>query len=137
MEPPAAVAPGLYETPVRNPRVLSGFGRRRGRVHTGLDLRSRDRTDGFVRAAREGVVESAGRDGPYGLSVLMRHADGWKTRYAHLRRIHVQAGQLLQVGDLIGLVGATGRATGPHLHFEILRPDLRPVDPAPWIGQPQ
>ena len=63
----------------------------------------------------------AGRKGGYGKMVEVTHANNYRTRYAHLSKILVRKGQRLQQKDLIGEVGATGRATGPHLHYEIIK----------------
>jgi murein DD-endopeptidase MepM/ murein hydrolase activator NlpD len=87
-------------------------------------------------AARDGVVTFAGREGPYGLCVRIVHPDGWSTRYAHLRRLYVSEGRTVAAGDALGEVGSSGRSTGRHLHFELLLPDGRPVDPGPWIDGP-
>ena len=65
--------------------------------------------------------------------VELRHKDGLVTRYGHLSRINVQVGQKINVGDIIGEVGSTGRSTGPHLHYEV-RIDNKPVDPARYIA---
>jgi murein DD-endopeptidase MepM/ murein hydrolase activator NlpD len=65
--------------------------------------------------------------------ILLQHRDGYYTRYAHLRRVAVRLGESVQALQEIGTVGATGRATTAHLHFEILTPDRRPVNPAPFL----
>ena len=99
-------------------RITSGYGRRWGQMHTGMDI------DGYkgqpVGAAAAGVVVSAGRDGGYGKMVTLRHGNGLVTKYAHLSKIEVSVGQNVERGDLIGLVGSTGRSTGSHLHFEVI-----------------
>jgi murein DD-endopeptidase MepM/ murein hydrolase activator NlpD len=73
-----------------------------------------------VYATADGTVESAGYSGDYGNLIVLRHAFGLSTRYGHLSRFEVNAGQQVKRGDVIGYVGATGRATGAHLHYEIL-----------------
>jgi murein DD-endopeptidase MepM/ murein hydrolase activator NlpD len=85
--------------------------------HTGLDFAAE--TGAPVIAARCGRVIEAGRDDRYGLYVDIRHALGWVTRYAHLSRIVVDEEDFVWRRRRIGAVGATGRVTGPHLHFEI------------------
>ena len=111
----------------------SGFGRRVDpiegdlRVHTGIDLRAAAGTP--VRAAGPGVVTFAGQAGGYGNLVTLDHGGGLETRYAHLADIGVKVGQRVDPGTQLATVGATGRATGPHLHFEVRR-DGRAVDPA-------
>jgi murein DD-endopeptidase MepM/ murein hydrolase activator NlpD len=73
-------------------------------------------------------VVAVGNRGAYGLLVEVDHGEGWTTRYAHLDSTHVEVGDLLYQGELVGRVGSTGNATGPHLHFEI-RLDGAAVDP--------
>ena len=86
--------------------------------HQGLDI-STDRGQP-VYATADGTVESAAYTGEYGNLVVLKHAFGLATRYGHLSRFAVKAGQTVKRGDVIGHVGATGRATGTHLHYEIL-----------------
>ncbi len=75
-----------------------------------------------VTAARAGQIVFAGGDPccSYGLNIVIRHDQGYETRYAHLSTIGVKLGQFVEVGQSIGISGATGRATGPHLHFEVI-----------------
>jgi murein DD-endopeptidase MepM/ murein hydrolase activator NlpD len=86
--------------------------------HTGIDI-STDRGEP-VYATADGTVESAGWYGDYGNMIVIDHDFGLVTRYAHLSGFAVQAGQKVERGRVIGFVGATGRATGPHLHYELL-----------------
>ena len=110
----------------------SGFGwrddpiRHDERFHSGTDYRADPGTN--VRAAGDGVVVFAGRMGGYGNLIAIDHGGGVVTRYAHLQKILAKKGDAIAAGTHIGEVGRTGRATGPHLHFEILL-DGRPVDP--------
>lgn len=113
-------------TPVQGKtRFTSGFGGRRhpvsgqGDFHEGLDMAGPSGTP--VVATADGVVTYAGWQGAYGRLVKIRHADGLETRYAHLRRIHVEAGQKVSRGDRIGDMGSSGRSTGTHLHYEVRR----------------
>ncbi|MEU0336454.1 transglycosylase family protein [Streptomyces sp. NPDC006193] len=85
--------------------------------HTGVDFAVPTGTS--VRAAATGHVVSAGWGGSYGYQVVLRHADGRYTQYAHLSAISVRAGQSVAAGQRIGRSGATGNVTGPHLHFEV------------------
>ncbi|MEU8467347.1 transglycosylase family protein [Streptomyces sp. NPDC029006] len=85
--------------------------------HTGVDFLVPTGTS--VRAAAAGHVVSAGWGGSYGYQVVLRHADGRYTQYAHLSAISVRAGQSVSVGQRLGRSGATGNVTGPHLHFEV------------------
>jgi peptidoglycan hydrolase-like protein with peptidoglycan-binding domain len=94
------------------------FGPRGNRFHTGVDLLAA--SGAAVRAAGSGRVAFAGYStGGYGNLVVIRHAAGVSTWYAHLSHIDVRRGQPLSTGELLGRVGATGNATGPHLHFEV------------------
>jgi murein DD-endopeptidase MepM/ murein hydrolase activator NlpD len=119
-------------------RVSSEFGPRRHpihgdhRMHAGLDVAAAQGAP--VMAARGGVVTHAGRMGGYGLMIEMEHADGMTTRYAHLDRLDVELGDELRTGVRIGSVGATGAATGPHLHFEV-RVDGEPSDPSKLLAK--
>lgn len=103
------------------------------RFHAGTDLASPAGTR--IIASARGVVSRAGWVGGYGLLVTIDHGNGVETRYAHLSRIAVSPGQKVVPGDLIGLVGSTGRSTGPHLHYEV-RHGGRAVSPKPArVGQ--
>jgi len=98
----------------------------RARFHAGVDFRAAYGRE--VPTAAPGRVVFAGERGNYGNSVVVEHAGGVQTRYAHLSTIEVSTGQELASGDVVGRVGQSGRATGPHLHFEVLL-DGRRVDP--------
>lgn len=121
-------------SPVRgSSSVSSRFGLRRDpfrkvpAFHSGVDLRA---TYGAaVIATAPGKIVKAGWDGAYGRSVEIAHDNGISTVYAHLRSIKVKRGQRVAKGDVVGLVGSTGRSTGPHLHYET-RIGGRSVDPA-------
>jgi murein DD-endopeptidase MepM/ murein hydrolase activator NlpD len=98
--------------------VGDGFGPRGHRFHAGIDLPAPAGTD--VAAAAPGVVTwAAPRGGGWGLLVVVRHPLGVRTLYAHLESIDVHVGQQVSGGAVLGRVGATGDATGPHLHFEV------------------
>jgi murein DD-endopeptidase MepM/ murein hydrolase activator NlpD len=97
------------------------------KFHGGIDLRAA--YGQTVPAAADGRVVSAGEQGAYGLSIVIEHSTGLQTRYAHLSAIDVAVGDSIQQGQEIGRVGQTGRATGPHLHFEVIQ-DGRRVDPS-------
>jgi murein DD-endopeptidase MepM/ murein hydrolase activator NlpD len=139
---PAAVAPVPADAPVEREdatwvrpvagRVSSPFGERidplhgHRAVHSGVDLAAPAGSP--VAAAAGGVVVRAGERGGYGLAVEVEHEDGTTSLYAHASRILVSAGDRVDRGQPIALVGHTGRATGDHLHFELRRAG-RPVDP--------
>ncbi|HEX7583992.1 MAG TPA: M23 family metallopeptidase [Prolixibacteraceae bacterium] len=96
--------------------VLSKYGRRGRRMHTGTDIRLN--SGDTVRCAFDGRVRLAKRFSGYGNLVLVRHNNGLETIYAHLKAIKVKVNDTIKAGDLIGLGGRTGRATCNHLHFE-------------------
>lgn len=85
--------------------------------HTGVDFSAASGTT--VSAVGAGTVVTAGWDGSYGNQVVIEHADGHYSQYAHLSSLSVSSGQQVGTGDEIGLVGSTGNSTGPHLHFEV------------------
>lgn len=103
--------------------ITSGFGNRRDPIigrsafHAGIDMSAPRGTP--ILAAGSGTVKKAGRSGGYGKLVEIEHANGLRTRYAHLSRISVKVGQVLTAGEKIGEAGSTGRSTGPHLHYEV------------------
>jgi murein DD-endopeptidase MepM/ murein hydrolase activator NlpD len=109
-------------SPMEFSRVSSGFAMRfhpilqRMRAHNGIDYAAPKGTP--ARIVGDGVVEFAGWQNGYGNTVIVRHAGGKETLYAHLSRVDVRKGQRVEQGQRAGLVGATGWATGPHLHFE-------------------
>ncbi|QIQ01606.1 M23 family metallopeptidase [Streptomyces liangshanensis] len=101
--------------------------------HTGVDFLAPSGT--VVKAVGAGTVVTAGDGGSYGNQVVVRHADGMYSQYAHLSSIAVSAGQTVSEGQQLGLSGATGNVTGPHLHFEIRTgPDYgSDVDPLAFL----
>ena len=130
-----SVERNFLSSPMDVERVTSGFTSarfhpvlRRWRAHEGIDYGASTGTP--VRAVAEGTVVRAGWAGGYGQLVEIRHPDGVVTRYGHLSRIAagVKAGATVSQGDVVGAVGRTGLATGPHLHFE-LRVHGRATDP--------
>jgi murein DD-endopeptidase MepM/ murein hydrolase activator NlpD len=119
-----------------DPEITSGFGPRidpflgTPALHTGVDLV--EEYGAPVHATAAGVVVSAGVAGGYGNMVEIDHGHGLATRYAHLSSIEVVPGQTVGFGTVLGRIGATGRATGPHLHYEV-RIDGEPVDPERFL----
>ena len=118
-----------FALPIQNPKILSPFGKRKRSYHTGIDLRGARGKGDKVYAARSGKVIQAGRMSGYGKVVTLRHADGYKTRYAHLKKIYVKVGQRIKLSQDIGLTGNSGRSSGPHLHFEVISPSGRFINP--------
>ena len=123
--------------PVLSGYISSYFGERMDpfngeeAFHKGLDFASDAGTD--VLAVGQGVVTWAGPREGYGVLVEVNHGNGYVTRYAHNSRVMVSAGDTVQRGQAIAVVGSTGRSTGPHVHFEVLK-DGRQIDPMAFIG---
>lgn len=121
----------------QKPSITSKFGLRKHPIlgvvknHYGVDYAARYGTD--VCAAANGVVVMAGFYGAYGRYVRIRHANGFETAYGHLSSICVKKGDAVAQGDCIGKVGSSGRATGPHLHHEVIRNQVR-VDPQKYTS---
>jgi murein DD-endopeptidase MepM/ murein hydrolase activator NlpD len=116
-----------YEGPLRfrwpvKGRLTSRFGLRGNRPHEGIDLGAPHGTP--IYAAEAGRVIHSGRFGAYGQVVILKHAGAYRSVYAHARRLFVEKGDFVEPGQKIAEVGATGRATGPHLHFEIRRGEV-------------
>ena len=118
----------LVRKPVRGNtvRLTSGFGFRRHpvyktrRMHTGVDFAGPRGTP--ILAAGKGVIEEARRRGTYGNYIRIRHANGYHTAYAHMRRFGrgIRKGVKVRQGQVIGYIGSTGVSSGPHLHYEVL-----------------
>ena len=142
--PGAAVSAALMpEPPLLEQRPVAGavssnygvrrdpFRRKTRKKHNGVDLRAGRGV--AVLAAGPGTVAKAERMRGYGRVVYLDHGKGMQTRYAHLQRISVKEGDFVPPGGLVGKVGSSGRATGPHLHFEV-RKNGRPVAPVEILG---
>ena len=117
----------LMQTPIDGARISSGFGMRRhpvlgyNKMHKGIDFAASRGTP--IYAAGDGVIEKAGRNGGYGNYIRVKHGRNLKTAYAHMKKFAkgMKKGVRVKQGQIIGYVGTTGRSTGPHLHFEVLR----------------
>jgi Ca2+-binding RTX toxin-like protein len=131
------LAPTL-EQPLADLRVGSRYGMRFHpilgfeRMHAGVDLRA-DKGDRILAAAN-GVVIATGKNGGHGKRVIIDHGGGYTTLSAHMWKIRVKEGDVVAAGDVIGRVGSTGLATGPHLHFEVLLGRIR-LDPLLFLEQ--
>jgi murein DD-endopeptidase MepM/ murein hydrolase activator NlpD len=131
----AAALPRLW--PLTSGWLSSSFGPRQDPLtgaadfHAGLDISAERGSP--VHATADGVVQLAAYNGNYGRSVEVGHGYGIATRYGHLTSYTVKVGQQVKRGDVIGYVGATGRTTGPHLHYEILM-NRRPFNPLRFLG---
>jgi murein DD-endopeptidase MepM/ murein hydrolase activator NlpD len=141
MDRAAALSDVANRLPITNPvqdryRLSSGFGTRTdpftGRTarHHGLDFAARRGTP--IYATAPGEVVRAGWRGAYGYMVEIEHDFGLATRYAHLSSVLVEVGEEVEYGDRIGLMGSTGRSSGPHLHYEV-RVDGNPRNPIRYI----
>lgn len=117
-EPPKTVATGIFSMPTRG-KISSRYGMRNGRMHRGLDIAAKTGT--AINAADGGKVVYAGYRGAFGNLVEIDHGNGFKTRYAHCSKILVKVGDKVYKGQHIANVGNTGRSTGSHLHFEVLK----------------
>jgi murein DD-endopeptidase MepM/ murein hydrolase activator NlpD len=136
-----AIGQGVIAVPSAKPlnaaTFTSGYGvrsdpfRHSAAMHAGIDLAAPQGT--AVYATADGIVDKAEwTSGGYGNLVEVSHGKGVQTRFGHLSRILVHSGQLVHRGDLIALVGSTGRSTGAHLHYEV-RIDGHAVNPVPFL----
>lgn len=122
--------------PVPGGVITSKFGRRidpingKPAYHHGLDIRGRRGSD--VKATAGGTVKTQNYDKSNGRYVIIDHGNGFKTKYGHLKKILVQRGDTVARGQVIGLVGSSGRSTGPHVHYEI-RYDNKVVNPIRFV----
>lgn len=117
--------------PVNGGQISSYFGARWGSYHSGLDIRAPKGTE--VYAAESGTVTMSKWNGAYGYCVMIDHGNGIKTLYGHASKLIAKVGQKVDKGDVIMLVGTTGRSTGNHCHFEIQKNGTR-INPLPYIG---
>ena len=138
--PVAPVATPSISIPSRMPldgsRLSSGYGMRDHpviggrRAHKGVDLAAPAGTP--IYATADGIVGQADWFSSYGLYVRIDHGADLETRFAHMSKLAVAAGERVKKGDIIGYVGSTGRSTGPHLHYEV-RVDGVAVNPIPYM----
>lgn len=149
-EPPAAEPPPTYRVlpgavlhpkpptvvlPVRVYRLTGRFGDRSSlwasSVHTGLDFAAPSGTP--IRSVGAGRVISTGYDGSYGDKTVVRLDDGTELWFCHQSAVYVEVGRHVRVGQVVGAIGSTGNATGPHLHLEVRPGGGEPVDPLTWL----
>jgi len=122
-----SIEKSFLRTPVDGARITSGFGKRRhpilgyNKMHKGLDFGAPRGTP--IYAAGSGYVSKIGRNGSYGNYIRINHSNGYSTAYAHLKKFKrgLRKRSRVKQGQIIGYVGTTGRSTGPHLHYEVLR----------------
>jgi len=116
--------------------ISSGFGYRTHPItgkrdfHTGVDISQDPGT--AIRATADGIVSFAGWSGANGRLVAIEHGHGFRTYYAHNKKINVKVGDVVQRGDIIAYLGSTGRSTGPHVHYEVWK-DGKPVNPTSYL----
>ena len=126
----------LAGRPIKKGWMSSRFGKRRdpfhGRIawHAGVDFAGKDGSEIISVAA--GVVTWAARRSGYGLLVEINHGNGYSSRYAHCKELSVKVGDVVSKNQKLAFMGSTGRSTGPHVHFEVLK-NNRQVDPARFI----
>jgi len=131
-----AATPCIWPIEAPDAWISSGFGHRldpisgRRQFHEGVDIVAPLRSP--VVATADGKVELAAWDGGLGWLVIMDHGYGYRTRYAHNSKLLVKRGDTVRRGDVIALVGSTGRATGPHVHYEVMRYSKK-VDPYRYL----
>jgi murein DD-endopeptidase MepM/ murein hydrolase activator NlpD len=116
-------------------RVTSPYGMRRGRLHAGVDIKGNKGDP--IYAAADGQILTAKRRNAYGKVVIVGHENDHQTLYAHMTAFAVREGQYVRTGELVGYVGATGRATGNHLHFETRVNGGVPQDPLRFLPDVQ
>lgn len=127
-----------YALEIPSGQITSSFGWRSdpfhgaARFHRGIDVRAAYGQE--IPSAASGRVVSAGPDGGYGTSVVVEHAGGVRTRYAHLSTTLVAAGDEVREGQAVGRAGHSGRATGTHLHFEVMAASGEPLNPEQFAG---
>jgi murein DD-endopeptidase MepM/ murein hydrolase activator NlpD len=119
-----------YIWPVSNIDVSSTFGYRSGRLHAGIDLRAPRGTP--IKASSNGKVIFSGRKSGFGKIIIIAHANGFETVYAHNSRNLVNTGQSVRQGSVIAKMGRTGNATGSHVHFELRRRG-KSIDPKRYL----
>ena len=124
---PLAAATTTSSYGMREHPVLGGM-----KAHKGIDLAAPTGTP--VYATADGIVERADWFSSYGLYVAIEHGGDLETRYAHMSRLAVAAGEHVRKGEIIGYVGTTGRSTGPHLHYEV-RVGGEAVNPIPYMAE--
>lgn len=125
------VGTGNFAWPVYKAKLTSEYGQRWGTFHPGTDMVS-EQTG--ILASDHGKIVFAGWKTGYGNCIIVDHQNGYSTLYGHLSKITVSDGEIVQKGEKIGVMGRTGRATGVHLHFEVLKGDTQ-LNPLKFLGR--
>lgn len=132
--PPASSATSSgYAAPITGATITSGYAMRWGRMHNGMDFAAP--IGHAINAVGSGTVTNGFSANGRGIYVSLLLDDGTEVSYGHMSKSLVADGQRVSAGDVIGLVGNTGRSTGPHMHFEVRVPGGTRVNPAPWLAQ--
>ncbi|MCF6094652.1 M23 family metallopeptidase [Microaerobacter geothermalis] len=129
---PPAKGSGRFIWPTNGGIITSGYGPRWGEFHAGLDIAGAK--DLNILASDSGVVEFVGWSGGWGKRIIIDHGNGWKTAYSHLSRFKVSEGDKVGKGQVIAIMGNTGRSTGVHLDFQILKNGV-PVNPLNYVSR--
>ena len=122
--------------PVAHGWISSYFGKRTSpftgklEVHQGVDFAGKSGSD--IIAVADGIVLQANKNGSYGYFIEIVHGNGYSTRYGHNKTLLVQVGEVIRRGQVIAKLGSTGRSTGPHVHFEVLKDRVR-IDPMKFV----
>lgn len=124
---------GTWVLPVDKYRITNTFGRFGGKWHVGLDFATRNGAP--IKAVASGTVTATGYNGSYGNRIVIKLDDGTELWFGHLSAFKVDKGDQVQAGDLIGYVGSTGNAFGPHVHLEVRPGGGDPVDPVEALAQ--
>lgn len=119
---------GQFAYPVSNYKITSKFGKRWGRQHAGVDFTGNKN----IKASDSGKVTYVGTKSGYGKTIIIDHGNGFETLYGHLKSYNVSKGDKVEKGDSIGVMGNTGRSTGTHLHFEIIK-NGKKVNPLSYL----
>jgi murein DD-endopeptidase MepM/ murein hydrolase activator NlpD len=117
--------------PLRQGRVTSKFGKRGRRMHKGVDIASHKGTP--ILAVENGVVMCSKYKRGYGRIIEIKHSSMYSTRYAHNNKNFVKVGDVVEKGQVIAVVGSTGRSTGPHVHFEVRQSGVA-INPIKYLG---
>lgn len=128
---PKTMATGAFVMPTRG-SLSSRYGMRYGRMHKGIDIAAKTGTP--IKAADGGTVTFSGYKGAYGYMVEINHGNGYVTRYGHCSKLGVKKGAKVYKGQTIAYVGSTGRTTGPHVHFEVIKNGVH-QNPAKYLGR--
>ncbi|MBT4762155.1 MAG: M23 family metallopeptidase [Bdellovibrionaceae bacterium] len=119
--------------PINKAKLSQKFSPSHNTSHAGIDLASHRGTP--ILAAHEGTIIFAGKKyRGYGNMIIIERDDDWGSLYAHLDKLYIKSGEYVKQGEVIGTMGRTGRATGVHLHFELIYQKI-PVDPIPHLRQ--